>query len=184
MGELQPTGEAQSGRPLDDLPEWLLPRMDGTHVFSSRDEINQVAANEYKENAGISLHVENPTAFGANLATLSLLTPVEMTLVPADLQTTPSGVDHGDWLKIYLEPRSLLVMQGESRYEYMHGIRRSVLVEHPDGGVFRRGKDCRRVSLTFRELLGTRRQLLVDPSEDSSHLREQTCSSHWKLRAT
>ncbi|CAE7603021.1 unnamed protein product [Symbiodinium natans] len=48
---------------------------------------------------------------------------------------------------------------GESRYEYRHGIRRSKLVQLADGQVLRRDEGYRRVSLTFRELLESRRQL-------------------------
>ena len=39
-----------------------------------------------------------------------------------------------------LEPRSLLILQGDSRYLYRHGIRRSRLVHTPQG-VLRRGPD-------------------------------------------
>lgn len=174
VAELQPSGGNQQGRPFTELPEWLMPRVGKAGIFESLDEINQVAANDYRNNVGISLHVEDPKSFGPNLATLSLLSPVEMTLVPEDMKTTPSGIDHGDWLKILLEPRSLLVMQREARYNYQHGIRRSLWVALPDGGHVRRGEDYRRISLTFRELLETRRQLQAGPSVSSDKENEQS----------
>eukprot|EP00913_Durusdinium_trenchii_P007941 g7447.t1 len=127
-------------RPLQDVPDWLMQRVFATGVFP-RNEVNQVAANEYLDRAGISSHVEEPTSFGPNLATLSMLSPVEMTLTPAE----------EDW--------SLLLLQGESRYGFRHGIRRSKLVRLADGQQLRRGPGYRRVSLTFRELLPSRRQL-------------------------
>ncbi|CAK9008361.1 unnamed protein product [Durusdinium trenchii] len=146
-------------RPLQDVPDWLMQRVFATGVFP-RNEVNQVAANEYLDRAGISSHVEEPTSFGPNLATLSMLSPVEMTLTPAeeDLHGR-DGLDHGNWVKILLEPRSLLLLQGESRYGFRHGIRRSKLVRLADGQQLRRGPGYRRVSLTFRELLPSRRQL-------------------------
>jgi alkylated DNA repair dioxygenase AlkB len=164
MPELQPAGEeAQSGRPMEDLPDWLLPRVMETQVFSGAKEINQVAANEYLNVSGIGAHVEDPVSFGPNLATLSLLSPVHITLTPTDLKMNRTGVDHGNYIKVLLEPRSLFILQGESRYKYRHGIRRSKLVPLPDGTTVNRAKDgYRRVSLTFRELLETRRQLESD----------------------
>eukprot|EP00439_Symbiodinium_sp_Y106_P022890 s6563_g2.t2 len=119
---------------------------------------------------GISSHVEEPTAFGRNLGTLSMLSPVQMTLTPAeeDLHGR-DGLDHGNWVKILLEPRSFLLLQGESRYEYRHGIRRSKLVQLGDGQILRREAGYRRVSLTFRELLQSRRQL-SDTDTDSKEI--------------
>ena len=39
---------------------------------------------------GHAAQVEEPTSFGPNLATLSMLTPVEMTLTPAEEDGLPS----------------------------------------------------------------------------------------------
>jgi len=155
--ELSAQNEARS---MEDLPEWLMQRVLATGAFPRKGEINQVAANEYLDRAGISSHVEEPTAFGRNLGTLSMLSPVQMTLTPAeeDLHGR-DGLDHGNWVKILLEPRSFLLLQGESRYEYRHGIRRSKLVQLGDGQILRREAGYRRVSLTFRELLQSRRLL-------------------------
>lgn len=164
LPSLQPASEnGQRGRPLSELPPWLLPRVLESGVFSRLREINQVAANEYLERSGIGAHVEDPTSFGPNLATLSLLSPVEITLTPVEqLHQSNSGVDHGNWVKILLEPRSLFVLQDDSRYRFTHGIRRSKIVTLSDGTSFRRGPDYRRISLTFRELLETRRKLLEE----------------------
>lgn len=168
---LQPVeDELQHGRPMGQLPAWLVPRVVGTGVYpGGAAEINQIAANEYTGHAGISHHVEDVACFGANLATLSLLEPIELTLTPVEACTPEAaaraalGVDGEDWVKVLLEPRSLFVLQGESRYRFKHGIRRSKLVPLPTGEVRRRGGDYRRVSLTFRELLSTRRMLEGSP---------------------
>lgn len=161
---LQPEDKKlQEGRPLEELPSWLLPRLVQTGVFQE-EEINQVAANRYTGTTGIAAHVEDPVSFGPNLATLSLLAPVQLTLslateVKNSRDRPGDGVDHGNWVKILLEPRSLLVLQGESRYAYRHGIRRSRLVQLRDGTELKRGPDYCRISLTFRHLLDTRRML-------------------------
>ncbi|CAE7531696.1 ALKBH7 [Symbiodinium sp. CCMP2456] len=194
--ELSAQNEARS---MEDLPEWLMQRVLATGAFPREGEINQVAANEYLERVGtcteeeaflhpirqltgvicqcmtarrcISSHMEEPTAFGRNLGTLSMLSPVQMTLTPAeeDLHGR-DGLDHGNWVKILLEPRSFLLLQGESRYEYRHGIRRSKLVQLGDGQILRREAGYRRVSLTFRELLQSRRQL-SDTATDGKEIR-------------
>ncbi|CAK0879841.1 unnamed protein product [Prorocentrum cordatum] len=183
---LQPAGASeQAGRPLGALPPWLLPRVLATQVFASAREVSQVAANEYLDNAGISPHVEDdPTAFGPNLATLSLLSPVHLTLIPtSEPPLDQCGVDHGNWVKVLLEPRSLFVLQGESRYDYRHGIRRSRSVPLPGGTVLRRGSGYRRVSLTFRELLATRRQLEEDcvhgPTDGRGRYRWNVKNNDW-----
>ena len=173
VAALQPSEkELQEGRPMEDLPEWLLHRLVSTGIFE-QNEINQIAANRYIGTGGIAAHVEDPISFGPNLATLSLLQPVQLTLsVASEIKNSRDepgdGVDHGNWVKILLEPRSLLVLQHESRYAYRHGIRRSRLVHLRDGSTLKRGADYCRISLTFRHLLDTRRMLpssLVDSPE-------------------
>eukprot|EP00929_Paragymnodinium_shiwhaense_P121126 TRINITY_DN93261_c0_g1_i1.p1 TRINITY_DN93261_c0_g1~~TRINITY_DN93261_c0_g1_i1.p1 ORF type:complete len:345 (+),score=51.72 TRINITY_DN93261_c0_g1_i1:82-1035(+) len=166
MPALQPgTMERQTGRPMEDLPPWLFDRIDALDVFTRRGELNQVAVNDYTERAGIGLHVEDVMSFGANLATLSLLQPIQLTLVPAtEPEPTRDGIDTGSWIKVLLEPRSMLILQGESRYQYRHGIRKTKSIVMPDGSRLVRDEAYRRVSLTFRELLETRRMLDCDVS--------------------
>lgn len=178
---LQPGDDrAKSGQPMEMLPPWLLPRVRKTGAFSQPDSpINQVAANNYTGTNGISPHVEDPECFGPNLATLSLISPTQMALTRAPMEPVArdqdrvkgadagdkhparrgNGEDDGDWIKILLEPRSLMVMRGESRYAFKHGIRRSRLVELRDGSTVKRDSCYRRISFTFRELLASRRQL-------------------------
>ena len=183
MASLQPAStEMQQGRAITDLPWWLLPRLVDTGVFRT-GELNQVAANKYTGTTGIAAHVEDPISFGPNLATLSLLQPVQMTLslaseVKNSKESPGDGVDHGNWLKVLLEPRSLLILQGQSRYAYRHGIRRSRLVRLRDGTEMKRGSDYCRISLTFRQLLETRRMVHVEPeNRGATESREAECKS-------
>lgn len=80
---LQPVGvassSAQHGRPLSDLPFWLLPRLRSMGILSGERQVNQVQGNEYLEDSGIGLHVEDPAA-GPDFATLSLMAPIQLTL--------------------------------------------------------------------------------------------------------
>jgi len=161
--ELQPTGDdppvAQLGRSLDDLPFWLLPRVHGVSFFDDGRQINQVQANEYLEDSGIGSHVEDPAA-GSAFATLSLLEPVQLTFQQA-LDGKPVHIDKRnpqDNVKVLLEPRSLLVIKGESRYNFTHSIRQSRLVALRNGETLRRGPTYRRVSLTFRGIVKEERR--------------------------
>lgn len=154
LAALQPESPAaQHGRPLENLPPWLLPRVHESGAFGER-MVNQVQGNEYLEDSGIGIHVEDPAA-GPAFATLSLLEPIQLTLQRAvDGKPVNRDVrDQDDVIKVLLEPRSYLVLAGESRSSYAHCIRQSRLVHLPDGDVRRRGKDYRRVSLTFRSIV-------------------------------
>ncbi|CAJ1415383.1 unnamed protein product [Effrenium voratum] len=159
--ELQPTvdspRDAQLGRGFEELPGWLLPRLRCTGVFDP-GEINQVQANEYLEDSGIGVHVEDPAA-GPTLATLSLLQPVQLTLQKAhEGKAAHRNLrDPEDCIKVLLEPGSLLVLQGPSREDFSHCIRMSKRVPLRDGSVVRRTKSFRRVSLTFRGIIEAKR---------------------------
>ncbi|CAE8679670.1 unnamed protein product [Polarella glacialis] len=171
--ELQPTAHSplssQYGRSMAELPAWLLPRLLSEGLFAAPGErgVNQVQGNEYLEDSGIGTHVEDPAA-GPTLATVSLLQPVQLTLQRAE-QGKPmhrDRRDREDCLKVLLEPRSLLVLQGESRYDFAHSIRESKRVPLRDGSVLRRGPDYRRVSLTFRGIVEGQRSTSRTDSPD------------------
>jgi len=158
--ELQPSSsdvESQEGRSLTELPEWLLPRVRSMGLFGEGG-INQVLANEYLEDSGIGSHVEDPAA-GPTIVTLSLLQPVQLTLQAAEngRPRHRNTRDPEDYVKILLEPLSLLVLEGPSRLNFTHAIRQSRRVPLRDGSVLRRTKHFRRVSLTFRGILSEQR---------------------------
>ena len=74
--------------------------MSDLQLKSSKDNqrrpiLPKVAANEYLDCAGIASHVEHVESFGANLATLSMLQPIEMTLTPAEQAAKSSGWREG-----------------------------------------------------------------------------------------
>eukprot|EP00435_Cladocopium_sp_Y103_P025159 s4_g6.t1 len=150
--------DGSAGRSLNELPEWLLPRVRSLGLFSPGQGINQVLANEYLEDSGIGSHVEDPAA-GPTIVTLSLLQPVQLTLQAAEngRPRHRDARDPEDYVKILLEPLSLLVLEGPSRLNFTHAIRQSKRVPLRDGSVLRREKNFRRVSLTFRGIVSDRR---------------------------
>lgn len=103
-------------------------------------EPTQCIVNEYLRNQGISAHTDS-RVFGPIIASVSLLAPCEM------IFTSGSRV-----FTLTLMPRSLLILSGEAREDWKHEIKGNVKVSLPDGTIYHKPEDYRRVSLTFRTL--------------------------------
>ncbi len=133
------TGDAYLGL----LPGWLkdvVGRLVSAGHFPHPPD--QVIANEYHPGQGITAHVDCVPCFGDNIASLSLLSPCEM------IFRHPAT---GEKRTLTLEPRSLLKMDGQARYEWTHEIPARV-ADIVDGEKRPRG---RRISLTFRNVVRT-----------------------------
>jgi len=101
---------------------------------------DQAIVNEYAPGQGIASHIDCVPCFDDVVISLSLAAPVVMDLKQKE-QLVP----------ILLEPRSLLVLRGEARYHWTHGIAK----RHQDsinGSVIARE---RRLSVTFRNVIVT-----------------------------
>lgn len=106
---------------IGEIPNWLqiLPNFD------------QVIVNEYLTGQGITPHIDCIPCFGETICSLSLLESCEMVL-------ERDGTTHS----IILEPRSLLIFEGEARHKWKHSI------------PARKGNiKNRRVSVTFRKVI-------------------------------
>ena len=199
-------GKASVGIPIETsgMRKWL----DKTMPFFEREGLisppTQVLINEYKNNMGIASHFEDFDAFGPVILTISLISPVYMTLKkptnnPDALmnESNSNGSDDGrninacdsydDVIKVLLEPGSLLIMKDDARYKYRHGIGKYKWVALPSDPApspslspvpssspvatsrtrIKRDDSYRRVSLTIRHLLSTRRK--VRDNEDESN---------------
>jgi alkylated DNA repair dioxygenase AlkB len=97
---------------------------------------DQAIINEYKPGQGIALHVDCEPCFKDTIATISLGSEYPMDLVQ---------VLGGQSEVLRLEVGSALVLSGEARYGWRHGIKRRT----SDDGVPR----GRRVSITLRSVL-------------------------------
>ncbi|XP_017868833.1 PREDICTED: alkylated DNA repair protein alkB homolog 8 [Drosophila arizonae] len=103
---------------------------------------DQLTVNEYEPGQGIPPHVDTHSAFKDPILSLSLQSDVVM------------DFRRGDQLVHVLLPRrSLLVMSGESRYDWTHGIRPKHIdvVATPSGSLTTQARS-KRTSLTFRRL--------------------------------
>ena len=97
------------------------------------DMPNQVIVNEYLPSQGIAQHVDCEPCFGNTVATISLGSVYTM-----DFVHRQSAERHS----LRLELGSCLILSGEARHDWSHGIKpRRTDEGHPRG---------RRVSITFR----------------------------------
>lgn len=113
---------------------------------------DQLTVNAYAPGHGIPPHVDTHSPFADPIVSLSLGAGVVM-----DFRQPATGVQRSVWLPA----RSLLVMRGEARYGWTHGItpRHMDVVPIVNGeaenaavGLTVRTRTAQRVSLTFRQL--------------------------------
>ncbi|GCE31849.1 alpha-ketoglutarate-dependent dioxygenase AlkB [Dictyobacter alpinus] len=126
---------------LGSLPEWLATVAQRLHADGFVAQVpDQVIVNEYEPGQGISSHIDCVPCFDDTILSLSLLSPCVMQFThTSSTQKVP----------VLLEPGSLLIMQGEARYAWKHGLpaRKTDVYQ---GQVLARK---RRISLTFRNIL-------------------------------
>ena len=103
---------AQAQRPIPAWGEKLAQRMHREGI--SERVFDQLLVNEYLPGQGIALH-RDYSPFDRTVVSLSLLSPCVMDLRRADGEVNAS---------LLLEPRSLLVLSDEARYQWQHGIAR------------------------------------------------------------
>lgn len=96
---------------------------------------------------------------GPTISTLTLNDPCVMVMYEAQ---SPEGeenynfrtlVETGRTVSVLLERRSMLVLKGESRYYWKHGIPKDSELELPSGELWSKTEDYRRVSVSFRSLV-------------------------------
>jgi len=123
-----------------DTSMYLGPLPDFANVIAAKigsDKMpDQLIVNEYQPGQGIFAHVDCVPCFKDVISTVSLGWAYEMDFI--HLKTKEKRT-------ILLEPGSLAIMTGESRYQWAHQI----AARKKDKGIPRQ----RRVSLTFRNVL-------------------------------
>ncbi len=124
---------------LGALPDWIT-TLAGRFQREGLLTPDQLIVNEYEPGQGISAHIDSTVAFGDTVLSLTLGSACVMLF---------SNVKLGQEVPVLIEPRSLVVMQGDARYVWKHSIppRKKDTYE---GRVIERS---RRVSLTFRTIL-------------------------------
>lgn len=127
---------------LGELPEWL--KVLAQRIYDKKiiDFIpDQAIINEYEQGQGIASHIDCEPCFGDTIISLSLGSTCIM-----NFEKEPNSKNK---VEIFVEPKTLLVMKKESRYDWYHGIsaRKS---DKFNGEIIKRG---RRISITFRKVI-------------------------------
>ncbi len=123
---------------IGPLPDWLqnlAQRLYETGFFDRPPE--QVIVNEYEPGQGIAMHTDH-SGFGSTVAMVSLGDEWQMDFSKSDGDAEAKS-------HMMLERGSALILTGEARKKWRHGIAKRLT-----DGAHREHKRKRRVSLTFR----------------------------------
>ena len=137
------------GTRLGPLPDWLqniAKRLHQKRYFEGVPD--QVIINEYQPGQGIAPHIDRET-FGPTVATISLCDCWPMEFTPIGTKT-----DHNGKSELFLGVGSLLVLKGDARNKWLHGIAKRKSDKHEPQKKERRPRQ-RRISVTFRTVIGS-----------------------------
>ncbi|XP_016979239.2 alkylated DNA repair protein alkB homolog 8 [Drosophila rhopaloa] len=120
----------------------LWPRLENSATAWDWSTPDQLTVNEYEPGHGIPPHVDTHSAFLDPILSLSLQSDVVMDFRRGEEQ-----------VQVRLPRRSLLIMSGEARFDWTHGIRPKHIdvVPSASGGLTTQARG-KRTSLTFRRL--------------------------------
>ncbi len=127
---------------LGALPDWAQSLAERLYADGFAPALpDQVIVNEYQPGQGIAPHVDCVPCFADTILSISLGSACVMDFTPLKRKR--------DAIHALLQAGCLLVMQGEARYDWKHGIaaRKRDLIE---GQIIERQ---RRVSLTLRKVI-------------------------------
>lgn len=123
---------------IGKLPGWLLLLESKIKTnFNLESSFDQVIINEYEPGQGISNHVDCVPCFEDVIISISLLSSCIMQFSRDKEQQ-----------EIFLQPRSILLLSGEARYNWKHGIKAIKNDKWLNNVIPRK----RRVSITFRKI--------------------------------
>ena len=126
---------------LGKLPRWASQLASQLKKDSLVEEVpDQLIVNEYQPGQGIAPHIDREKFFKETILSLSLGSKCVIDFIHAETRERAS---------LLLVPKSLLIIQGEARHRWKHGIAPRKMDIH-DG---ERIKRERRVSLTFRKVI-------------------------------
>ncbi|MXW96133.1 MAG: alpha-ketoglutarate-dependent dioxygenase AlkB [Acidimicrobiaceae bacterium] len=135
---------------IGPLPKWLAQLSNMVREAASEEAklsldphqpFEQAIINEYLPGQGIAPHIDRD-CFGLIVATVSLGSAINM-----DFCCDSTGDEHIQRLM----PRSLVLLHGDARYKWRHGIAK----RHSDTWNDQRTPRQRRVSITFRTIANT-----------------------------
>ena len=123
------------------IPKWLVKIVgEASKLASETMDFDQVIINEYSPGQGISEHIDCAPCFAESIVSVSLLSDVVM-----KFQNRHSLIKK----EVLLERGSIVIISGESRYDWYHSI---AARKNDFFNKTKRGRN-RRVSLTLRKVL-------------------------------
>lgn len=139
----KPLNDPENKLPLDLLDEIFKKMINDKLIDVVPD---QLTVNIYEPGNGIAPHIDNVNAFNEYIISLSLMSSCLMEFRQKETKKIS---------KLFLQPNSLLVLKGESRYKWNHSIpeRKHDLIKTAKDSQFIVEKREKRISLTFRKLL-------------------------------
>lgn len=126
---------------IGELPEWVLPFAKKLNQEGFMPKMpDQLIVNEYEPGQGIASHIDCEPCFEDSIVSLSLGSTCVMNFIHKKTK---------EKIEVLLEPRSLVVLKEDARYEWTHGIvgKKS---DFFNGQKYERGT---RISLTFRNVI-------------------------------
>ena len=124
--------------PFDSWVSILGTWLDQNNILKSAD---QCIVNEYTKDQKIGKHVDRSDIFGDKIVSISL--GGDTNFIFRNLSTKES-------VELFIPRRSILIMTGDSRYNWSHEIPKRLTVNH-DGHQIRKNDDYRRISMTYRK---------------------------------
>ena len=129
---------------IGELPRWLEKLSKELYKDKYMPEVaDQVIVNEYLPGQGISAHIDCEPCFQDTIVSLSLGSFFNCVM------NFTNKLDKAKRIPIWLESRSLVIMRGEARYQWLH----SIPARESDEWEGERHDRKRRVSLTFRKVI-------------------------------
>ncbi|WP_374461437.1 alpha-ketoglutarate-dependent dioxygenase AlkB [Chryseobacterium taeanense] len=123
---------------IGKLPDWLVLLEQKIKTdFNLGNSFDQVIINEYQPGQGISGHIDCVPCFEDVIISISLLSQCIMQFSKDEKR-----------YELLLKPRSILLLSGEARYSWKHGIKAVKNDKWLDTIIPRE----RRISITFRKI--------------------------------
>ena len=129
---------------IGEIPTWMKFLSDRLQQQKIIDFVpDQAIINEYIDDQGIAAHIDCEPCFGDTIISISLSGQCVMNFQKEQTST------ERDKIPLLITPHTLIVMTGESRFNWYHGIvgRKS---DKFNGQIHKRQ---RRVSITFRKVI-------------------------------
>jgi len=171
------------GYPVNDV-SFVVNRLIDHHWINNNTDIpDQIIVNEYLAGQGIKNHVDAITEWTGCVFSLSLLSAYPMSFIPLtpdqiqqqfqvlnrigmnyktieEINETIERYKTAETVDLVLKPRSVIVLKGDARYLWKHGILSKT--EDLDLTTNQIVPRSRRVSITFRRRLKSNRNNVVD----------------------